>query len=929
MNDQRPDPDQLLEKIQLDDAKQKRGKLKIFFGACAGVGKTFAMLSAAQLLHKQGVDVLVGVIETHGRLDTEAQLQGLPLLPRKTIQYRGRTLTEFDLDGALARHSDMALTRKPALILMDELAHSNVDGSRHPKRWQDVEELLATGIDVFSTLNVQHLESLNDVVGQITGVRVAETLPDKVFDLADEVTLVDLSPEELLRRLQDGKVYIPQQAEQAKKNFFRKGNLIALREMALRRTADRVDAQMQEYRADQSIQQIWQAHDRILVGVGSGGEAEQIVRATARLAASLKADWLAVYVETPALQKLTGLARDAILKTMRLAQDLGAETATLSGTDISQVLLGYARSRNVSKLVVGKPSRSLISRMFSPSITDLLARDATDVDIHIVVRQDQKNKEHQSNTAIRHAFGLSQEQAGRIKKRGYIWAIAVSALASILSGLLLQFFELSNLIMLYLLGVMVISAKFGRGPGIFASVLSVSAFDFFLVPPRFSFSIADTQYLLTFIVMFLVSLVISNLTSGLRYQAVVANYRERRSRALYDLGKQLASALTSSHIIEISTHHLAGIFQSKIAVVLPDSHDKLHEQAENQPNSQTPENLTELAKIDIGIAQWVYDHQEEAGLGTNTLPSSAQLYLPLKAPMRTRGVLAIEPASLSQIFLPEQRQLLDTFAAQIGLALERVHYVEVARDALINMESERLRNSLLSAISHDLRTPLTSILGISGILKAQADTEAQTKHSSGFDENQKTMINALYEQTFRMQQLVINLLDMARLQSGKVQLNRQWQMLEEVVGTALRMMRPTLLKHQLSVDIPADLPLLEFDAVMIERVLCNLLDNACKYTPENSIITITARKNGTDVWVSVADNGPGLPLDSELQIFDKFTRGEKESAKPGVGLGLSICQAIIQAHGGKIWTEAQAPHGAIFLFALPIGMPPVMPALEQ
>jgi two-component system sensor histidine kinase KdpD len=916
MTDQRPDPDELLEKLQLEDAKQKRGKLKIFFGACAGVGKTFAMLSAAQALARQGLDVLIGVIETHGRKDTEAQLNGLIQLPLKTVEYRGRTLTEFDLDAALKR--------KPALILMDELAHSNVDGSRHPKRWQDVEELLAAGIDVYSTLNVQHLESLNDVVGQITGVRVAETLPDKVFDLADEVTLVDLSPEELLRRLQDGKVYIPQQAEQARKNFFRKGNLIALREMALRRTADRVDAQMREYRADQSIQQVWQAHDRILVGVGSGPEAEQLVRVTARLAASLKADWLAVYVETPALQRLTDQERNAILKTMRLAQDLGAETATLSGTEISRVLLGYARSRNVSKLVVGKPTRSIFYRLISPSVTDQLTRDAVDVDIHIVVRQAQDKSRIKPDHAIRTAFGLTPEQVSRTKRRGYVWAITVSAASSIVAHLLLQSFELSNLIMLYLLGVVVISAKFGRGPGIFASILSVSAFDFFFVPPRFSFSISDTQYLLTFAVMFTVALVISQLTASLRYQAVVANYREKRSRALYDLGKQLASALTSSHIVEISMHHLSGIFQSRIAIVLPDSQDKLHDHAEVVHVSDDEALAEHIEKVDSGIAQWVYDNQEEAGLGTNTLPSSAPLYLPLKAPMRTRGVLAIEPASPAQIFLPEQRQLLDTFAAQIALALERVHYVEVARDALVNMESERLRNSLLSAISHDLRTPLTSILGISGILKAQSEQNPLVAV-----ESQQSMISALHEQTFRMQQLVINLLDMARLQSGKIQLNRQWQMLEEIVGSALRIMRPTLEKHQVSTHLPEDLPLLQFDAVMLERVLCNLFDNACKYTPENSMITISARQKGQDVWVSVADNGPGLPAGLGEHIFDKFTRGEKESAKPGVGLGLSICQAIIQAHGGKIWAETQAPHGAIFIFSLPLGKPPAMPESEE
>jgi two-component system sensor histidine kinase KdpD len=906
---ERPDPDQLLEKIQLDDAKQKCGKLKIFFGANAGVGKTFAMLAAAQQLYKDGLDVLVGVIETHGRLDTQAQLNGLPFLSRKTINYRGHALTEFDIDAALIR--------KPTLILMDELAHSNVKGSRHLKRWQDVEELLAYGIDVYSTLNVQHLESLNDVVGQITGIRVAETLPDRVFDLADEVSLVDVSPEVLLKRLQEGKVYIPQQADQAKKNFFRKGNLIALREMALRRTADRVDAQMQEYRADQSIHHIWQAHERILVGIGADAGAEQLVRATARLASSLKADWLAVYVETPALQKLNDFERGVILKNMRLAQELGAEIATLSGTEINTVLLAYARSRNVSKLVIGKSYRSLITRTFYPSLSDLLARDATDIDIHIIVRQDETNKNPEPNSVIRTVFGINQAQTSRIKKRGYFWAIIVSVITTLVSTQLLESFELTNIVMLYLLGVMLISTKFGRGPGIFASTLSVSIFDFFLVAPRFSFSVSDTQYLLTFVVMFSVSLVISNLTSNLRYQAVVANYREKRSRALYDLGKQLASSLTSSHILEISTHHLAGIFQSKIAIVLPDSKDKLHEQQADLTNNQ-------LAKIDIGIAQWVYDHQEEAGLGTNTLPSSAQLYLPLKAPMRTRGVLAIEPDTLSEIFLPEQRQLLDTFAAQIGLALERVHYVEVARDALINMESERLRNSLLSAISHDLRTPLTSILGISEILKAQANNT-----QSGFNDNQKMMIEGLYEQTYRMQQLVINLLDMARLQSGKVQFNKQWQVLEEIVGTAISMMRLTLGTHQIVVNIPEDLPLLQFDAVMIERVICNLLDNACKYTVENSTITITARQNDTEVWVSVADNGPGLPPDSELKIFDKFTRGEKESVKTGVGLGLSICQAIIKAHDGHIWVEHNTPHGAIFLFSLPIGKPPAMPEQEE
>jgi len=914
----RPNPDELLEKIQKDSEKEQRGKLKIFFGACAGVGKTFAMLAAAHMLRAQGLDVLVGVVETHGRDGTVKQLAGLDCLPPKVMHYRNRELSEFDIDAALAR--------KPALILMDELAHSNVEGSRHPKRWQDVEELLAAGIDVYTTLNVQHLESLNDVVGQITGIRVMETLPDKVFDMADEVTLVDLSPEELLRRLQDGQVYQSQQAEQAGKNFFRKGNLIALREMALRRTADRVDVQMREYRADQSIQQVWQARERILLCVGPGAGAEQLVRVAARLAASMKADWLAVYVETPALQRLSDAERDTMLKTLRLAHELGAETATLSGTSIGKVLLGYARSRNASRVVVGKPGHSFLYRLFRPSVVDELTAVAADIDIHIVTRAQEASTE--VATPRRGNFPSIPTDTDY---RAYLWATAACIASSLIAAVIAPFFELVNVVMLYLLVVILISAKFGRWPGIFSSFLSVGVFDFFFVPPKLSFTVSDTQYLLTFAVMLIVALVISNLTSSLRYQAVIATLRERRSRSLYDLGKELASALTASHIVEISVHHLSGIFQSKIAVLLPDSHDKIREQVAGA-------GAIDLGiALDLGIAQWVYDHQEEAGMGTYTLPSSPALYLPLKAPMRTRGVLVICPQGADSklpagmgvpenrsleaqrmIFLPEQRQLLDTFATQIALAIERVHYVEVAQDALISMESERLRNSLLSAISHDLRTPLTTILGIASSLKEQ----------EAMNDEQADLVDGLYEQAFRMSSLVTNLLDMARLQSGKVMLNKQWYVLDEIVGTALRAMQPQLKKHRVEVHLPAELPLLQFDAVLIERVLCNLLDNATKYAPTDSLITISAQVHAHEVLVTVSDNGPGLPPGMETQVFDKFTRGEKESAKPGVGLGLSICQAIIQAHDGKIWASNHSPHGAMFVFSLPIGEQPSLPSLE-
>ncbi|MES2182533.1 MAG: DUF4118 domain-containing protein, partial [Pseudomonadota bacterium] len=740
---------------------------------------------------------------------------------------------------------------------------------------------------------------------------------------ADEVTLVDLPAEELLQRLQEGKVYLPQQAAHAGKNFFRKGNLIALREMALRRTADRVDLQMREYRSSLSIQQVWQTKDRLLVCVGTGVESERLVRVAARLAQSLKSDWLAVYVETPKLQRRSDAQRDHVFKTLKLAETLGAETATLSGTEVASVVLTYARSRNVSKLVVGKSTRSSLARLIMPGVVDDLTNQATDIDVHVVSREKvlAEKSTHKLNETSDNQFA---EGSGL---KGYYLAMATCMLTSAIASLLLTYFDLSNVVMLFLLGVILVSSKYGRGPGIFSSVISVASFDFFFVTPRFSFTVSDTQYLLTFAVMFMVALVISNLTSGLRYQAVIAMHRERRSRALYDLGKSLASALTSSHIIEISVHHLSGIFQSKLAILLPDSQEKITLSSTNLFADATSNHADShrALELDAGIAQWVYGHQQQAGFGTDTLPSSPALYLPLQAPMRTRGVLVIVPENKRMIFLPEQRQLLDTFATQIAIAIERVHYVEVAQDALVSMESERLRNSVLSAISHDLNTPLTTIVATADLLKQQ----------TSIDDKRYEYVAMLYEQSIRLRNLVINLLEMARLQSGKVKLNKQWQLLEEVVGTALRTMKQVLVAHQIEINLPDTLPLLAFDAVLIDRVLCNLLDNAAKYVPKNTKISIAAAIHGQEVWVSVTDNGPGLAENLKNQIFEKFTRGEKESSKAGVGLGLSICKAIIEAHGGKIWasnkhsTTNMHDTGAIFTFSLPLGVPPEIPLDDE
>ncbi|MPV65750.1 DUF4118 domain-containing protein [Burkholderia sp. BE17] len=926
----RPDPDQLLDKLQRDEEKQRRGQLKIFFGASAGVGKTYAMLQAARQRLQDGVDVVVGIVETHGRSETAALLDGFDVLPLARIDYRGRTLAEFDLDGALAR--------QPQLILVDELAHSNVQGARHLKRWQDVYELLDAGIDVYTTVNVQHLESLNDVVGAITGIRVWETVPDRVFDAADEVTLVDLPAEELLERMRDGKVYLAQQAERAVRNFFRKGNLIALRELALRRTADRVDAQMREYRADRSIQRIWQARERLLVCVGPGAEAPTLVRAAARLAASLKADWIAVYVETPRLQRLPDAQRQRTLDALKLAAELGAETATLAGGDAVAALIGYAKVRNVSKIVAGGSPKVGLMRRFARPFGEQLAERAGDVDLMLIraSASDEARAAPLDPRARDWRDAFAKFGTHRSPPRHYVYAAAICAAITVVANVVSERLDLTNLVMLYLLGVVFSAVRLGRGPGVLQSFLSVAAFDFFFVPPRMSFSVSDTQYLLTFFGMLLTSLVISHLTSTLTRQASIAQRRERRTGAIYAMARELGAALTTEQIVEIGSRHVGEVFRARVAFLLPDSADKVRQKIEEPDAAVT---LTG-ADLDSDVGQWVYDQQKPAGRGTDTLPATAALYLPLKAPMRTRGVLAVVSREPRELEVPEQQRMLDAFAAQIALALERVHYVEIARDALVNMESERLRNSLLSAISHDLRTPLTTIVGFSSMLAngRAASQGGDAAAAERFAQREGELVDAIHDEALRMTGIVTNLLDMARLQAGSLQLKRQWSLLEETVGAALAACKRVLARHPARVSLPADLPLLQMDAVLMERLFTNLFENAAKYTPPDTSIEIGAERVTDDgmpfVRVHVDDHGPGLPAGMETRIFDKFTRGEKESATPGIGLGLAICRAIVEAHGGRIGAlNRTAPDGRVtgarFWFTLPVETPPAAPAVPD
>ncbi len=891
--DSRPDPDQLLDQLREHEARASRGKLRIYFGASAGVGKTFAMLGAAQRERKAGRDLVVGVIETHGRSETAELLTGLEQLPLRQVAYRGRTLQEFDLDAALAR--------KPALLLVDELAHSNVDGSRHPKRWQDVQELLEAGIDVWSALNVQHLESLNGTVGAITGIRVNETVPDTVLDAADEIILVDVTPDELIARLRAGKVYLPQQAERAAQNFFRKGNLIALREIALRRTAEHVEDDVRSYRIEKSITPVWNTEGAILACIGPREGAEQTVRTAARLAGQLNVRWHAAYVETPRLQRLDEARRDRTLAVMKLAQELGAATAVLAGADAAAELVAQAQQLNCATLVVGRPQLSGWSAPWnSRSMTRRLATLAPTLDIVEVGHADSARRLAPPAAMARSADDDGTARYDRLTP--YLWAIASSVAITLLATPLLNFFDLANIVMLFLLGTVGVALKFGRGPAALAAFLNVAAFDYFFVAPRLSFAVSDVQYLVTFAVMLVVGLLTGQLMAGLRFQARISSSRERRAQSLFELTRELSAALLASQVAELGEAAVQRNFGGQALVLGTDAADQLLLPA------QPPEGF------DASVADWSFRKLQAAGLATSTLSAQSWHYLPLKAPMRIRGVLALRPAQPRWLLIPEQMQQLDTLARQIAIALERVHYVDIAQQAVVQMESERLRNTLLAAISHDVRTPLTALIGLAESLQRSTPPLAGP---------QADMAQAMTQQARQLSALVTNLLDMARLQNGGVSLHSEWQSVEEVVGSAIRAAQSALQGRPVLTDLQADLPLVEFDAVLVERVLVNLLENAAKYGAPP--LEITARVNSDSLVIAVRDHGPGLPLSlkgREADLFEKFTRGEAESATPGVGLGLAICKAIVDAHRGQITAGNARDGGALFTLTLPRRTPP-------
>ena len=894
MTEKRPDPDALLKRVQAEEVRQLQGKLKIFFGANPGVGKTYAMLEAAHEQRRDGVDVVIGVVEPHGRAETEALMQGLEVLARRTVDYRGTALKEFDLDAAL--------TRRPTIILIDELAHTNAPGLRHAKRWQDVQELLRAGLTVYTTVNVQHLESLNDVVAQITGVRVRETVPDSVIERADDVELIDLPPDDLLQRLKDGKVYVPEQIQHAIQHFFTKGNLIALRELALRRTAERVDQQMEVYRRDHAVVRTWPAGETIMVCVNMKPRGPRLIRAARQMAANLHAKWIAVYVQIPRHLRLPQADRDRLVQTLRLAEQLGAETITLTGERVAQELLSYARSRNATKIIVGKPVRSPWKEWLFGSVVSELVHQSGEIDIYVIT-----GEAGEGQPLIRRGLKRTSNLSA------YLYAVVGVAAATAVAWVMFPYFGAANLIMMYLIGVIVVAIRLGRGPSVLASVLSVATFDFFFVPPYFSFAVSDIQYLLTFAVMLAVALVISNLAVRIREQAALARYRERRTAVLYALSRDLATHRGVAMLAQVAGKHLREVFDGQVALFLAD--------AEKRVRLQRGEQLFfELDPKEAGVAQWVFDHNERAGIGTDTLPGASALYLPLAGSAGPIGVVAVRPNDSGLLLEPEQLHLLESLVNQVALAIERARLADEAQQAHVRVETERMRNAILSSVSHDLRTPLATITGAaSSLLDEQSPLNAAARLE---------LSRAIYREADRLDRLLKNLLDMMRIEAGAVHLNKEWHPLEEIVGAALSRLEERLRHHTVKTKFPPDLSMVRIDGVLLEQVLVNLLENAAKYAPAGSAIEISASAGDREVVVEVADRGQGIPAGEQTRIFDKFYRA-KPAREGGVGLGLTICRGIIEAHGGRIWAENRSGGGAVFRFSIPLPeeQPPI--AAEQ
>lgn len=886
--EKRPNPERLLQRAQEEERKAQKGRLKIYLGAAPGVGKTYTMLQDAHAKRKQGLDVIVGVVETHGRREIESLLTNFELLPRQTIEYRGQHLTEFDLDAALKRN--------PGLILIDEMAHTNAPGLRHAKRWQDIKELLDRGIDVYTTLNVQHIESLNDVVSQIIHNRIQETVPDSMLELADTIELVDLPPEDLLKRLQEGKVYFSEQAEVAVDNFFRKGNLIALRELALRTTAERVGAQVLLYRQGQGIKHIWPTKEKILVCVGSRVESTRLIRAARRLATRLQAEWIAVHVETPRLH-LSEQERSNAIQNLRLAEQLGADTRILTGFDVIKEITTFAHEQNITQIVIGKHSRSRFRDMIFGSLADELVRESGEIDVYIVTAE---------SSDIKPPPLKPSPTKHHTPWRVYGIAVGVVAIATLIDFILQPYLHPSNFIMVYLLGVIIVALFGCIGPSLLASVLSVLAYGYFVIMPFSNFAISDIQYIFTLIVMLLVTYLISHLTIVNRLQAVAAHLAEQRTATLHTLSRQLSATRGVDKLLNTAVRYIGEVFDSEVLAMLPeDSHLIVRAGYKTEH---------ELNANEYGVAQWVCDLGQIAGMGTDTLPYSDALYIPLLTTQGTIGVLRIRPLTQHEyLWTPQQMHLLEAAANQIATAIEVDRMQEQTKKSEFKTEMDRVRNALLQAVSHDLRAPLVAVMGAASTLMEMGNELDAHKV--------KKLGKNIYFELEQLSRLINNILQISYLEAESVKLQKEPYSLRELIDIVLNSARKKIGKKTIQIDIADDLPPVPFDNTLMQEVFYNLIDNAIKFTPADSSVRITAQKETDKVVISIEDHGPGIMPDEVNKLFEKYYRGRQLTSERGLGLGLAICRSIIKAHGGEIWAENMPDGGAVFRFTLPLPSP--------
>ena len=890
MNDdyKRPDPDELLAGIKEEEQEQARSKLKIFLGYVAGVGKTYAMLEAAHQRLEEGIDVVVGYVETHGRKETESLLQGLEIIPRKPIEYRGTELTEMDLDTVLAR--------RPKLVLVDELAHTNAPGSRHTKRYQDVEEILHAGIDVYTTVNIQHLESLKDVVQQITGITVRETIPDRLVDEAYEIELIDLPTDELLQRLREGKVYISDQVMRAMERFFRKGNLTALRELSLRRAADRVDNQMLDYMHTESIPGPWPAGERIMVCLSSHPMGERLIHTGRRLANDLKAEWYVLFVETPGHLHMPPENRARMERNNRLAEEMGAKVVNISGETVADTVLEFAHQHNVTKIIAGKRLRARWFELLRGSVIDQIIRGSGKIDVYIVSEGIEVPSKVLPKSLTPH------RPLGR-----YLLSLGLVLLVTLMSLPLRNLFDPTNLVMLYLLGVVIAAVFLGRGPSILASIISVFAFDFFFVDPRLSFSVNDTQYLLTFIGLLLVGMIISNSAALLRDQVDALRRKDRQTQALQNLSKELTSAINLEEVLNTVIRNIGELF-SREAVILLSEGGRLVDRVSSL--------VSKMSESDLAVADWVFKNGQPAGRGSDTLPASMIRYIPLITARGIVGVLGIKPANPEDFLSLDQRSLMSGFANLAALAIERALFAEKLAQTETMRNTEKLQTALLNSISHELRTPLASI---TGVLTSLSESEKAQQVSSKLDSaTSLELIESATQQAQRLNRLVENLLDMTRLEAGAMRLKCEPADMKDLIQTVSGQSPNRFCDHPVKTNLPPDLPLILMDSVLIGQVISNLLDNACKYSPGGSAIEIIVRLKEDQIEVAIKDAGIGIPALDLERVFDKFYRVQRQNPVTGTGLGLSICRGIVEAHGGKIWAQNNPERGVTIIFTLPV-----------